>query len=190
MTKWVSSSNFVTLKWAKVPNPGLKLFLKCWQWRLATVLDVKLGQGLVKFKLWGFWERFGRICACSFLLLVFFLCCLRRLERSQFSLANQEIWILENTFMLNEINPCHLKLASYWALERVYQTWPGELLQSPGAKLFQAFFKFLRKEELEKPTNLVVRESTATLAFCLIKTYINDNNNYLHIIATSIMTQF
>ena len=160
MTKWVSSSNFVTLKWAKVPNPGLKLFLKCWQWRLATVLDVKLGQGLVKFKLWGFWERFGRICACSFLLLVFFLCCLRRLERSQFSLANQEIWIIENTFMLNENNPCHLKLASYWALERVYQTWPGELLQSPGAKLFQAEmnqdpseWSFLQGKNLQKKSS-------------------------------------
>ena len=150
----------------------------------------RLGQGLVKFKLWGSWERFGWICIFSFRLL--FLRCLRWLERSQFSLANQEIWIIENTFMLNEINPRHLKLASYWALERVYQTWPGELLQSPGAKLFQAFF--LRKEELEKPTNLVVRESTTTLAFCLIiviiKKYINDNNNHLHIIATSIMTQF
>ena len=32
----------------------------------------------------------------------------------------------------------HLKLASYWALEWVCQTWQGELLQSPGEKLFQA----------------------------------------------------
>ena len=52
--------------------------------------------------------------------------------------------------MLNEINPCHLKLASYWALERVYQTWPGELLQSPGAKLFQAFFKVFEKRRAGK----------------------------------------
>ena len=32
----------------------------------------------------------------------------------------------------------HLKLAFYSALEPACQTWQGELLQSPGVKLFQA----------------------------------------------------
>ena len=96
--------------------------------------------------------------------------------------------------MLNEINPCHLKLASYWALERVYQTWPGELLQSPGAKLFQALFQKVSEKRKAGKTDEpgckgVDRDLGVLPDNCYNKKiYMNDNDNYLHIIATSIMT--
>ena len=151
---------------------------------LTIKAPAKLGLGLVKFKLWGLLKHSRWLWICRRLsLLLFFFCCLWRLESSQLSLADQEIWKEWIYYSELKLNHQLLIISWKWRLPETsfllgfgvgLSNMARRAFTNPWRKRNSACIERVKvkkwpKQKKNKKWNLIVRQSSTALPLRLVE---------------------